>query len=49
MQYAIIFPEWFPKLAARTELLQEVHSVVLEQRTIAGGQRMVVYRVLPDG
>ena len=44
VDYAIIFPTWFPGLAARSDLLEEVHQVRLEQRTIAGGERMVVYR-----
>jgi len=42
--YVIIFPNWFPDLAARSDLLEPVHQVTLERNTIAGGQTMVVYR-----
>ncbi len=44
VQYVIIFPNWFPDLAARRDLLEPVHQVTLERRTIAGGETMVVYR-----
>jgi hypothetical protein len=42
--YVVIFPNWFPGLAARTDLLEPVHRVTLERNTIAGGETMVVYR-----
>ena len=45
VDYAIIFPNWFPGLAARDDVLEEVQRVTLEQRTIAGGETMVVYRL----
>ncbi|RLC84189.1 MAG: hypothetical protein DRJ03_14915, partial [Chloroflexi bacterium] len=45
VDYAIIFPNWFPGLAARDDILEELHRVTLEQRTIAGGETMVVYQV----
>ena len=44
VQYVIIFPDWFPDLAARDDLLEPVHQVTLAHNTIAGGQTMVVYR-----
>ncbi len=44
VQYIIIFPNWFPDLAARDDLLEPVHQVTLEHNTICGGQTMVVYR-----
>jgi arabinofuranosyltransferase len=43
VQYVIIFPNWFPDLAARADLLEPVHQVTLERNTIAGGETMVVY------
>ena len=43
VQYVIIFPNWFPGLAARSDVLEPVHQVTLERNTIAGGQTMVVY------
>jgi arabinofuranosyltransferase len=42
--YVIIFPNWFPGLAARSDVLEEVHRVTLEDRSITGGETMVVYR-----
>lgn len=44
VQYVVIFPNWFPDLAARSDLLEPLHQVTLERNTIAGGQTMVVYR-----
>jgi hypothetical protein len=44
VDYVIIFPNWFPNLAQRVDLLTPVHSVTLERRTITGGRTMVVYR-----
>ncbi len=45
VQYVIIFPNWFPGLAARRDLLEPIHEVRLDHNTIAGGDTMVVYRV----
>ncbi len=42
--YAIILPDWFPGLAARDDVLEEVHRVTLERNTIVGGETMVVYQ-----
>jgi arabinofuranosyltransferase len=44
VQYVVIFPNWFPGLAARTDVLEPVYQVTLEKNTIAGGETMVVYR-----
>jgi hypothetical protein len=44
VDYVIIFPNWFPGLAARDQLLEPVHRVTLEHRTITGGETMIVYR-----
>ena len=44
VQYVLIFPNWFPDLAAWADLLEPVHQVTLERNTIAGGETMVVYR-----
>jgi len=43
-QYVMIFPNWFPGLAARDDVLEPVHQVTLERNTICGGPTMVVYR-----
>jgi arabinofuranosyltransferase len=45
VKYVIIFPNWFPTFAQRGDVLEEVHRVTLENRTIAGGTTMVVYRI----
>jgi hypothetical protein len=42
--YAIILPDWFPGLAARDDVLEEVHRVTLDRNTIVGGETMVVYQ-----
>jgi hypothetical protein len=49
VDYVIIFPNWFPSLAERGDLLERVHQVTLEHRTITGGETMVVYRALWGG
>ena len=42
--YAIILLDWFPDLAARDDVLEEVYRVTLERNTIVGGETMVVYQ-----
>ena len=42
--YVAIFPNWFPEIATRTDVLEPVHQVTLARNTIAGGETMVVYR-----
>ena len=44
VEYVIVFPNWFPGLAERSDVLEEVHRVTLEDRSISGGETMVVYR-----
>ena len=43
--YVVIFPAWFPRLAARRDLLTAVYSVRLARNEIAGDAEMVVYRL----
>ena len=43
--YVIIFPTWFPRLAARDDLLEAVHRVRLTRVEVSGGPEMVVYRL----
>lgn len=43
--YVIVFPTWFPRLAARADLLEPLHRVRLQRVEVAGGPEMVVYRV----
>jgi len=45
-EYVIIFPTWFPRLAASTETLQPIYGVRLEHNEVAGAAEMVVYRLL---
>lgn len=42
VQYAILFPSWFPGLA-NCAALEPIYQVTLEHNTIAGGKTMVVY------
>jgi hypothetical protein len=42
--YVIIFPTWFPRLAARADLLEAVHRVRLDRVEVSGGPEMVVFR-----
>jgi arabinofuranosyltransferase len=41
----IIFPTWFPEIAARRDLLVPIYSVRLERNEVSGGTEMVVYRL----
>lgn len=43
--HVVIFPAWFPGLAARADLLVPVHRVRLERNLVAGAAEMVVYRL----
>jgi arabinofuranosyltransferase len=40
----VIFPEWYPELAARTDVLTEIRRFSAK-RVIAGGAELVVYRM----
>ena len=41
----IVFPSWFPGLAARSEVFVPVYRVRLEHNEVSGGPEMVVYRL----
>jgi hypothetical protein len=43
--HVVIFPAWFPTLAARSDLLEPRYRVRLERNEVAGADEMVVYRV----
>ena len=43
--FLIIFPTWFPRLAARQDLFVPIHRVRLERVEVSGGPEMVVYRL----
>jgi hypothetical protein len=43
--HVVIFPAWFPRLAARDDLLEVRYRVRLEHNEVAGADEMVVYRV----
>jgi hypothetical protein len=43
--YVVIFPTWFPRLAARADLMTRVYSVTLARNEVSGGPEMVVYRL----
>jgi len=48
--YLVIWPEWYPELAARSDLFTPVHSVTVDspsgtiRSSMLGGNEMVVYR-----
>jgi hypothetical protein len=43
--HVVIFPAWFPGLAARADLLEPRYRVKLERNEVSGADEMVVYRV----
>ena len=45
-EYVIIFPAWFPRLAASRETLEPIYRVRLVRNEVAGAEEMVVYRLL---
>jgi hypothetical protein len=47
--YVIVFPNWFPALTARRDLLEPVTAVRLEHNLVCGGPEMVVYRLARCG
>lgn len=44
--YLVIFPEWFPGLAARTDLFRPLTRVRLAHNVVAGAAEMVVYETV---
>jgi hypothetical protein len=43
--HVVIFPAWFPRLAARSDLLEPRYRVKLDHNEVSGADEMVVYRV----
>jgi hypothetical protein len=43
--HVVIFPAWFPRLAARSDLLEPRYQVRLPHNEVAGAAEMVVYRL----
>ena len=43
-EYVIIFPNWYPQLARRRDILTPIRSVKLRHNLVCGGPEMVVYR-----
>jgi hypothetical protein len=44
--YLVIFPQWYPELAARSDLFTQVRSVVLTDNITNGASEMAVYRTI---
>jgi hypothetical protein len=44
--HVIVFPAWFPQMTARRDLLEPVYRVRLDHNLVAGGDEMVVYRLV---
>ena len=45
-EYLVIFPEWFPELAARADLFRPLTEVSLAQNWVAGAPTMTVYETV---
>ena len=43
--HVVIFPDWFPGVAARSDFLEARYRVKLEDNLVSGADEMVVYRV----
>ena len=43
--YLVMLPNWYPRLAQRTDQLTPVYEIVLANNTVAAGARMVAYRI----
>jgi len=43
--HVIVFPEWYPEMTTRRDLLEPIYRVRLEHNTVAGADEMVVYRL----
>lgn len=48
--YLVIFPNWYPMIAARSDLFENVYSVRIKDNITTGGREMIVYRTVwpPD-
>lgn len=44
--YLIIFPDWFPELARRTDRFTPLYRVKLEENRVAGAELMVVFETV---
>lgn len=42
-EYAVLFPDWYPDMVANDRVFEPIHSVVLRENLICGGDEMVVY------
>ena len=42
--YVAIFPFWYPDLASRSDLVQEVHRVSIADNVVSAGDTLVVYK-----
>ena len=47
--HVIVFPAWYPRMTARSDLLEPVYRVRLDHNTVGGADEMVVYRLLRCG
>jgi arabinofuranosyltransferase len=41
--YAVLFPDWYPRMVEDEQLFEPIHRVVLRENIICGGDEMVVY------
>jgi len=43
--YAVLFPDWYPRMVADGHVFEPIHRVVLEDNVISGGDEMIVYKL----
>ena len=48
-EYVIIFPNWYPQLAGRRDILHPIKSIRLRRNLVCGGREMIVYRTTWEG
>ena len=44
--FVVIFPHWYPEIAAHPELFTEVHRVTIDDNLVSAGSTLVVYRTV---
>ncbi len=43
--YAVLFPDWYPESVRKRLIFEPIHTVVLDENVICGGDEMVVYKL----
>ena len=48
-EFLVVMPTWYPQLVQRKDHFDPIHEITLAERTIAAGDRLVVYRARWEG